>query len=61
MQDGDRIVRIGEQTIKDIYGYMNALRDYKVGDTVEVVVVRKDAEITLKVVLKESPRRRGPE
>jgi hypothetical protein len=61
MQDGDRIVRIGEQTIKDIYGYMNALRDYKAGDTVEIAVVRKDAEVTLKVVLKESPRRRGPE
>jgi hypothetical protein len=61
MQDGDRIVRIGEQKIKDIYGYMNALRDYKAGDTVDIVVVRKDAEITLKVALKESPRRRGPE
>jgi hypothetical protein len=56
MQDGDRIVRIGDQTVKDIYGYMNALRERKPGDMVDVVVVRKDKgenkEVALKVTLK---------
>ncbi len=56
IQDGDRIIRIGEQKIKDMYGYMDALRDHKPGDTLEVVVVRKEGaeskELTLKVTLK---------
>ncbi len=55
MEAGDRIVRIGEQTIRDIYGYMNALRELNAGQTVEVVVVRKEqGEVTLKIKLAES-------
>lgn len=53
---GDRIVKIGEQKVMDIYGYMNALRDRQPGDALEVVVVRKTEgeakEVTLKVTLK---------
>jgi hypothetical protein len=56
MQDNDRIIRIGDKRIRDIYGYMDALRDHQPGDTLEIVVVRKagDAskEVTLKVTLK---------
>ena len=56
LQDGDRIIRIGDQAIKDIYGYMAALRERKPGDTLPVVVVRKEKgeskELTLKVTLK---------
>ena len=58
MQDGDRIVRIGDRTIKDIYGYIGALKGFKPGDKLDVVVVRKGVEITLKVELKAAPRPR---
>jgi len=47
----DRIVKIGGTTINNIYDYMGALRNAKVGDEVEVVVVRDGAEVALKVKL----------
>ena len=53
MRDGDRIVQIGERKIKDIYGYMDALKGFKPGDSVDVKIVRKDQELTLKVTFKE--------
>ena len=53
MQDGDRIVQIGERKIKDIYGYMDALKGFKPGDSVDVKVLRKGEERTLKVTFKE--------
>jgi hypothetical protein len=59
IQDGDRIVRIGDHSIRDLYGYMDALREAKPGDTLEVVVVRQGKEITLKVTLKPPRRPRG--
>jgi hypothetical protein len=53
---GDRIIRIGDTKIRDIYGYMAALQDKQPGDTIEIVIVRKvnneDKEVTLKVTLK---------
>jgi S1-C subfamily serine protease len=53
---GDRIVRIGDAKVKDVHGYMAALRDRQPGETLEVVVVRKvddkSKEVTLKVTLK---------
>jgi hypothetical protein len=59
IEDGDRIIRIGEHNIRDLYGYMDALREAKPGDTLEVVVVRQGKEITLKVTLKPPRRPRG--
>jgi hypothetical protein len=59
MQDGDRIIKIGDQEIRDIYGYMEALKDHKPGDTLEVVVVRKDQEVKLQVKLDEAPPPKG--
>jgi serine protease DegS len=59
MQDGDRIVKIGGEPVKDIYGYMDALREFKPGATIEIVVVRKDEELTLKLTLQDAPKPRG--
>lgn len=51
MKAGDRIIRIADKKIANIYDYMAATRNNKPGDEVEVVVVRDDKEITLKVKL----------
>jgi len=58
MQDGDRIVKIADEDIRDIYGYMNALKPFDPGDEVDVVVVRKGEKKTLKVRLEASKTRR---
>ena len=59
MQVGDRIVRIADEDVRDIYGYMHALKRFKPGDQVDVVVVRGGEEKTLKVTLEASKRRRS--
>lgn len=59
MLDGDRIVRINDHPIRDIYAYMDILRECKPGDTLKVVVVRSDREITIEVKLQEPPKPRG--
>lgn len=51
MKDDDRIIKIGEYVVKDIYDYMAALKNFKPGDTVPVVVVRGEEELTLQVKL----------
>ncbi len=51
MKKGDRIVRIGGKSVANIYDYMAATRNNKAGDTVEVIVLREDKEITLEVTL----------
>jgi len=52
-------VKIGGEPVKDIYGYMDALREFKPGATIEIVVVRKDEELTLKLTLQDAPKPRG--
>ena len=54
MLDGDRIIRIGGEEIRDIYAYMRSMGEHKPGDVVEVVVVRDGREVTLKVTLQAS-------
>ncbi len=54
IKDGDRIVKIGEQDIRDIYAYMRALSEFKPGQTVDVVVVRDGKKKTFKVTLQTS-------
>ncbi len=51
MKDGDRIVKIGTMDVNNVYDYMGALRNNKPGDTVEVVLIRDDKEVTLEVKL----------
>jgi len=50
IEDGDVILKIGETTVKDIYGYMDALGKYGEGQKAEVVVKRKDQQLTKEVV-----------
>lgn len=51
LQGGDRIVRVGTSAIANLEDFDSALRKYKGGDTVPVVVVRDGAEVTLEVTL----------
>ena len=44
---GDIIIKIGDFTIKDIQGYMEALGKFEKGQTVPVKVKRKSEELTL--------------
>jgi type II secretory pathway component PulC len=56
MKDGDRIWTIGDARIKDVYTYMDALRKFKPGDSVKVVILRdgKKITITIKTVAQKS-------
>lgn len=51
MKAGDRILRINNKPIANVYDYMASTRGNKAGDTVEVVVSREGKEIALKVTL----------
>jgi S1-C subfamily serine protease len=51
MKDGDIIIRIGGQTVRNVYDYMAALNRFKPGDTAEVTVRRDGKEVTLPVKL----------
>lgn len=51
MKAGDRILRIGDTKVSNIYDYMASTRKNKAGDVVEVVVQRGDKEMTLTVTL----------
>lgn len=51
MQGGDRIIKIRDRKIADIYDFMYALEDVNPGDTVLVVLVRAGKELKLEVTL----------
>lgn len=51
MKAGDRIIRINEKPVANIYDYMAATRNNSPGDTVTVVVQRKGEKVTLHVTL----------
>ena len=51
MKQGDRILRIGDKKIANIYDYMASTRNNKAGDSVRVVVLRGEKEVTLSVTL----------
>lgn len=55
MRDTDRIYKIGDKVIRNIEDYMRALRPYKPGDIVTVVVIRGDSKVELKIKA-EGPR-----
>jgi hypothetical protein len=57
MQNGDRVMKIGGEDIRDIYAYMRVLQNYKPGDEVDVVVVRNGQEQKLHVKFQASQRR----
>ena len=49
MKDDDRILSIGGQKVKDVYSYMDALRKYKAGDKIRVVVLRNEKRVELTI------------
>lgn len=49
LEDGDVIIQIGDLEVEDIYGYMEALAEYKAGESAEVVVLRGKKKVKKKV------------
>jgi hypothetical protein len=58
IQNGDRILRIGQDDVRDIYAYMRILSAFRPGDEVDVVVLRKGERKTFRVKLQASNYRR---
>lgn len=55
MKGGDRIVKFGNVPVENLSDFDAALRKFKAGDEVEVVVVRDKLDVTLKLTL-EAPK-----
>lgn len=55
MRDNDHIYSIGPKKITNVYEYMDALRRYKPGDVIPVVVIRDGKKVTLQVTA-EAPK-----
>jgi hypothetical protein len=53
LKAGDVLLQFGDKPINNLYDFTYALRDSKVGDVVEVKVVRDGQTITTKVTLEE--------
>ena len=53
----DIITRFGEILVTDIQGLADALRTYKPGETIQVIVLREGKEITLTVTLGDPAKR----
>ncbi len=49
MKDEDRIYKIGDKLVTDVYSYMDALRPYKAGDRVKVTVIRAGRKLALTI------------
>ena len=47
----DIIIKFGSKEVKNIYDYMYAMGEYKPGEEAEIVVLRNNEKVTLKVVL----------
>lgn len=48
---GDIIIKFGPKTVSNIYDFMYASQDYKAGDKVDIVVLRRNTEMTFNVEL----------
>jgi len=59
LKEGDRILKIGDEEIRDIYGYMRAMQPYQPGDEVELLILRGEEKMKVKVKLDASRRRGG--
>ena len=49
IEDGDVLIEVGGEEISDIYKYMEVLKKYQTGDTVEVKVLRDKKTVDLSV------------
>ena len=53
LREGDVIVKLAESNIQNIEDLTAALRNHKPGDEVTIVVLRADATVTVKTILRE--------
>ena len=53
LRGGDILIQFGDKPIRNLYDFTFALRSSKVGDVVEVKVLRDGKEITAKVKLEQ--------
>lgn len=53
LKAGDILVQFGGKPIKNLYDFTDALRNSKVGDVVEVKVMRNGQPITVSVKLEQ--------
>lgn len=51
LKGGDRIIQLGPHKVTGLDDFDLALRKFQAGDTVDVIVVRKQQEVTLRVTL----------
>jgi len=47
----DIIIKFGSKDVKNIYDYMYAMGEYKPGEEAEIIVLRNNEKVTLKIVL----------
>ncbi|MBL8005975.1 MAG: M20/M25/M40 family metallo-hydrolase [Ignavibacteria bacterium] len=47
----DVIIKFGTKDVKNIYDYMYAMGEYKPGEEAEIIVLRKNEQVTLKIIL----------
>jgi S1-C subfamily serine protease len=52
LREGDVIVKLAEANIQDLEDLMNALRNKKPGDSVEITILRNRLPLTLKATLR---------
>jgi membrane-associated protease RseP (regulator of RpoE activity) len=57
IRTGDRIVRIGEDKVDDVYAYLAAMRKQTAGKAVNVTVLREGKEVTVAVTPSAGARR----
>jgi serine protease Do len=55
LREGDRILRAGNRELHNVYDWMAALTDMRVGDRVPLVVQRGNRQVTVEVVVADLP------
>ncbi len=53
LKPGDTMTQFGDKPIKNLYDFTFALRQYKIGDTLDVTVLRDGKPLTVKVTLEQ--------
>jgi len=56
LEAGDIIVSLGGNEVENVTDLTRALRKFKAGDTVEIVVFRSGSNVTLSITLDEKPQ-----
>ena len=55
LKGGDRIVKMGDITIHNLYDMVFVLRDNRPGDTIDITVLRDEKEVSLTATLSKKP------